>query len=126
MGHPIATSPRTKFNKPDIVIWDNEQHTCRIIDICVPLDENVKTNEKEKSDKYAVLAVALKRLYPNYSYSVTPIALGATGLVTDSLLHNLKEIGFDDQEARRIAPKLQQKVLLGSTKVIKSAMNLRK
>ena len=123
---PITTSPRTKFNKPDLVIWDNELNTWKIIDICVPLDENVKTNEKEKSDKYAVLAVALKRLYPEYSYSVTPIVLGATGLVTDSLLHNLKEIGFDDQESRRIAPKLQQKALLGSMKVIKSAMNLRK
>ena len=87
---------------------------------------NVKTNEKEKTDKYQALAVALKRLYPEYSYSVTPIVLGATGLITDSLLHNLKEIGFDDQECQKIVRKLQQKALLGSMKVIKSAMNLRK
>ena len=123
---PIATNPRTKYNRPDMVIWDTNQHTCKIIDICVPLDVNVKTNEKEKTDKYQALAVALKRLYPGYSYSVTPIVLGATGLITNSLLHNLKEIGFDDQECQKIVRKLQQKALLGSMKVIKSAMNLRK
>ena len=123
---PVATNPKTKYNRPDMVIWDTNQHTCKIIDICVPLDMNVKTNEKEKTDKYQALAVALKRLYPEYSYSVTPIILGATGLVTNSLLPNLKEIGFDDQECQKIAPKLQQKALLGSMKVIKSAMNLRK
>ena len=109
-----------------MVIWDTNQHTCKIIDICVPLDVNVKANEKEKTDKYQALAVALKRLYPEYSYSVTPIILGATGLITNSLLPNLKEIGFDDQECQKIARKLQQKALLGSMKVIKSAMNLRK
>ena len=72
------------------------------------------------------MAMVENGLYPEYSYSVTPIILGATGLITNSLLPNLKEIGFDDQECQKIARKLQQKALLGSMKVIKSAMNLRK
>ena len=122
----VPTTPRTQHNKPDLIVWENSKKSCKIIDICVPLDENVKTNEKEKRDRYAVLAVALKRLYPEYTFSVIPIVVGATGLITNSLLQNLKDIGFDDQECGRIVPKLQQKALLGSMKIIKSAMALRK
>ena len=123
---PITTAPRTKYNKPDIVVWESVKKHCDIIDICVPLDENIKSNEKEKRDKYAALAVALKRMYPEYTYSITPIVVGATGLVTNSLLQNVKDIGFNEHECRRIVSKLQQKALLGSMKVIKSAMCLRK
>ena len=123
---PIKTTPRTIHNKPDLIVWDSRMKLCKIIDICVPLDENVKSNEKEKRDKYAALAVALKRLYPEYTYSIIPIVVGATGLVTNSLLQNVKDIGFNEQECKRIVPKLQQKALLGSMKVIKSAMCLRK
>ena len=123
---PVNRTPRTQFNKPDLIVWDNKVKSCKIIDICVPLDENVKTNEKDKKDKYAALAVALKRLYPEYTFSIIPIVLGATGLVTNSLLQNLKDVGFNDQECKELIPKLQQKALLGSMKVIKSAMTLRK
>ena len=81
-----------------------------VIDICVPLDQNVKTNEKSKKDRYIPLTVALKRLYPDYSYSVIPIVLGATGLVTKSLVKNLCEIGFEEKKARSNS---NTKLLLG-------------
>ena len=122
---PVTTTPKTKHNKPDIVVWEHKEKTCKIIDICVPLDQNIKSNEKEKRDKYAALAVALKRLYPEYNFSIIPVVLGATGLITNSLLHNLKEAGFKDHECERLVPKLQQKALLGSMKIIKSALALR-
>ena len=85
----VQSSPRTKHNKPDIVLWKKEEKTCKIIDICIPLDANVKSNEKTKRDRYMPLSVSLKRLYPDYSYSVIPIVLGATGLITKSLSANL-------------------------------------
>ena len=85
----------------------------------------MKTNEKEKKDKYVPLSIALKRTYPEYTFSVIPIVLGATGLVTKSLTINLKEIGFSDNEVKRIIPKLQQKALFGSMRIIKSAMSLK-
>ena len=122
---PVTTTPKTKHNKPDIVVWEHKEKTCKIIDICVPLDQNIKSNEKEKRDKYAALAVALKRLYPEYNFSIIPVVLGATGLITNSLLHNLKEAGFKDHECEKLVPKLQQKALLGSMKIIKSALALR-
>ena len=97
---PVNTTPRTQYNKPDLIVWDNKVKSCKIIDICVPLDENIKTNEKDKKDKYAALAVALKRLYPEYTFSIIPIVLGAAGLVTNSLLQNLKTLDLTTRSAR--------------------------
>ena len=54
---PITTTPRVKNNKPDIVIWNSSKLTCKIVDICVPLDGNIHTQEKTKIDTYVPLTV---------------------------------------------------------------------
>ena len=122
----VSTQPKTTHNKPDLIVWRKSENKCVVIDICVPLDQNVKTNEKTKEDRYVPLTVNLKRLYPEYSYSVVPVVLGATGLVTKSLVRNLCNIGFAEKTAKRIIPKLQHKTLVGSMRVVKSALSLKK
>ena len=121
----IETTPKTRHNKPDIILWRKEEKECKIIDICIPLEENVKSNEKLKKDRYVQLSIGLKRLYPVYTFSMIPIVLGLTGLITNSLQTYLSEL-FNQNKVKSIIPKLQQKALLGSMRVIKSAMTLRK
>ena len=59
----IAVTPSVPKNKPD-----------KIIDVCVPFDINVATQEREKRDKYMLLSVGLKRLYPpEYEFQIVPI-----------------------------------------------------
>ena len=123
---PVHTHPKTKHNKPDLIVWRKKQKQCIVVDICIPLDQNVKANEKVKQDRYIPLTVALKRMYPDYSYSIIPIVLGATGLVTRSLTKNMRDIGFEGTKVKRIIPKLQHKALVGSMRILKSAMSLRK
>ena len=90
-------------------------------DICVPRDENVHTQEKRKKALYVQLAVALARMYPNYQYEIVPIVLGATGLVTESLVTNLKELKFTDKSIKDIIPRTQRKALIGSMRIMKAA-----
>ena len=71
----IKTAPTVPHNKPDIVVCKKNENKCFIIDICVPLDENVHKQEKMKIDNYTLLTVGLHRLYPNYSYEVVPIVI---------------------------------------------------
>ena len=122
----IRTVPSVEHNKPDIVVWEKDTKTCKIIDICVPLDENVLNQEKKKNDTYVQLAIGLARLYPDYQYKIIPIVLGATGLVTKSLVKNMKELSFDDARIKQIIPKLQRKALIGTMRIMKSAMTMRK
>ena len=77
----IAVQPAVECNRPDIVFWELEMKKCLIIDICVPMDVNVKREEKEKSDKYMILASRLQRLYPQYKYEIIPKVVGSTGYI---------------------------------------------
>ena len=45
----VKTAAKVKHNKPDIIEWDTEQKTCKIIEVNCPADVNVmsKINEKE-------------------------------------------------------------------------------
>ena len=119
-------TPPAIYNRPDIVVWYKDKKECKIIDICVPLDVNVAKDEKEKRDKYLVLAAGLKRIYEEYSFQIIPIVIGATGYVPKSLKTNLLECGFDLEKSRNLIPDLQRKALRGTMKVIKtSALKMR-
>ena len=72
------------------------------------------------------LSVELKRLYPEYSFVVVPVVIGATGLVTNSLVTSLKDIGFLPDDMKSLIPNLQVKALIGSMRIMKSAMSLKK
>ena len=91
---------------------------------CVPLDENVHKQEKMKIDNYTLLTVGLHRLYPNYSYVVVPIVLGATGLITSYLVKYMAKL-FNKDMPIEIIRKLQQKALIGSMRVVKSALSMK-
>ena len=118
----VTTVPQVKNNKPDIVIWNTKEKKCYVVDVCVPLDENVHTQEKTKIDTYTPLSINLHRLYPEYMYEIVPIVLGATGLITNSLTKFLKILLEHTKEVNAVAGKLQRKVLIGSMRVLKSAL----
>jgi len=44
--------PTSANNKPDIIIRDNKQGTCRLIDVAIPGERNVIKKEAEKILKY--------------------------------------------------------------------------
>ena len=96
-----------------------------IIDICVPLDVNVAKEEKEKCDRYVILASRLQRLYPQYKYEIVPIVIGSTGYVSNNLQKHIEQCGFDEKKATSIIPMLQRKALRGSLKIVKTAMKLK-
>ena len=122
----ISTAPKVKHNKPDIVIWDIPKKKCTIVDICVPLNINVSKQEKAKMDIYMPLIVALVRIYSTYKFEVVPIVIGAMGLVTDSLVKQIKKVLEDEEkDVKGIVTKLQQKALIGSMRILKSALSMK-
>ena len=85
---------------------------------------NIHKQEKTKTNNYTLLTIGLYRLYLNYSYEVVPIVLGATGLVTNSSVTFMSKL-FDKSVSLEIIPKLQQKALIGSMRVIKSTLSMK-
>ena len=84
------------------------------------------SQEKTKVDTYAPLIVALLRIYPTYNFEVIPIVVGATGLVTDSLVKNIeKALDDEEKDVKEIVTRVQLKALIGSMRILKSALAMK-
>ena len=69
------------------------------------------------------LSSELKRLYPNFSFEIVPIVLGATGLVTSDLRKNIEKLGIVN--IYDTLAKCQRIALLGTMKIVKLVMTMK-
>ena len=79
----VQTDRTILSNKPDIIIRDNEQGTCMLIDVAISRDRNVIKKEAEKILKYKDLTVEIQRMW-NVKTKVMPVIIGATGTISKS------------------------------------------
>ena len=105
--HAISTATKIPHNRPDVVIWNKEKKTCRVIDICILLDTNVQLRHGTKRDNYVPLIDQLRRIYPGYTYRITPIIIGALGTIPRQLSDNLKEIGLSAEACKDLRNKVK-------------------
>uniref|UniRef100_A0A8D8YV01 Uncharacterized protein n=1 Tax=Cacopsylla melanoneura TaxID=428564 RepID=A0A8D8YV01_9HEMI len=84
---PIITDTNIPHNRPDIVMMDKEQSQLNnngkgfIIDVAIPLDENMQKTYTEKIRKYQDLKYKITQMYKLSSVSVIPIVISSNGLV---------------------------------------------
>ena len=92
------------------------------MDICVYLDVNIDRNISQKLDHYLPLAAELKRLYPDYTFEVLPIVIGATGLITREVHKVFKRLEITNVDD--VILKCQKCALTGTMKIVKSFMKM--
>ena len=49
---PIHTDREISANRPDVVIKNNQDKKCTLIDVAIPSDKNTSTKVSEKLSKY--------------------------------------------------------------------------
>ena len=108
--------------KPDIVLWRKKENVSYIMDICVCFDVNIDRNISQKLDHYLPLAAELKRLYPDYTFEVLPIVIGATGLITREVHKVFKQLEITNVDD--VILKCQKCALTGTMKIVKSFMKM--
>ena len=86
----IQTTPKVDKNRPDIVMWEKAEKKCTLVEITVPLDNNLQKAHKEKETKYINLISKMQRLYRGYIFEVIVVAVGDMGTVPVPLEENLK------------------------------------
>ena len=96
-----------------MVILDTQNKTCKIVDICVPLDINVKLRHTTKVDNYAPLVDQLQRLYPQYKYQIIPVTIGAMGTVPKTLRGNLTRAGVPENAIESLIKRVQFSPMFG-------------
>ena len=89
----IQTDKEIEHRRPDIVVIDKEKRECKIIDIAVPGDQNIKVKELEKISKYQDLRLQVQKLR-DIKATVILIVVGAFGTVSEELENHLKSIGI--------------------------------
>ena len=60
-------------------------------DVAIPADRNVVQKEAEKKLKYKSLCIGIKRMW-NLKCMITPVIIGAVGIVTRSLRKHLEAV----------------------------------
>jgi hypothetical protein len=75
----------------DIIIRDNEEGTCMLIDVAIPADRNVVREEAERIKKYKDLTTEIQHMW-NVKTKVTPVIIGATGTISKSFRKYLSSV----------------------------------
>ena len=73
----------------DIVVIDKEKRECKIIDLAVPGDQNIKVKELEEITKYQDLRLQVQKLWDVKATGI-PIVVGVLGTASEKLGNHLK------------------------------------
>jgi len=79
-NHQVRTYSTTPNSKPDIIISDNKQGTCMLIDVAISGDRNVIKKEAEKILKYKDLVIEIQPMW-NVKAEVIPVIIGTTASI---------------------------------------------
>ena len=74
----VNTDRTITANRPDIIVKDSVNSTCKLIDMTVPSDRNIALKEVEKKSKYKDLGLEIQRMW-HMKTIVIPVAVGALG-----------------------------------------------
>ncbi|XP_030767020.1 uncharacterized protein LOC115890810 [Sitophilus oryzae] len=114
----ILTDKTVLHNKPDILWINKYKKECFIIDIAVPLDQNLQKTATEKIQKYQDLAYGLRRVYQLNKAIVLPFVISANGLIHKDFTRNT--------ELLKLNPKLTNECLkaaiLGTVRIVRKVL----
>ena len=77
----LITDKRIPANRPDITIHDRKNRTAILIDVSVPVENNIVKKTAEKHVKYRDLEIELQKCWGLLKIKTVPIVIGALGSV---------------------------------------------
>ena len=81
----IQTDHVIEAQRPDLVVVDKKERSCKIIDFAVPGDNKIEEKEKVKIEKYQDLGRELQKIW-NVKVKVIPLVVGTYVLYPNSLV----------------------------------------
>jgi len=112
----VHTDREVTANRPDIIIKNQKEKTCTLIDVAIPADRNVVQKEAEKNLKYKSFCIEIKRIW-NLKCTIVPVIIGATGVVTRSLKKNLEAV-----PGKHSIDSLQKTAIHGTSHIIRKVL----
>lgn len=106
----VYTDRTITHNRPDIMVLEKTTKTLCIIDIGIPLDDNLEKVYQEKIHKYSPLAEELRTIWEIRKVKILPIIISANGLIHKNLPAHLDDLGI----TRRSISAMQKATILGT------------
>ena len=116
----IKAISKIPHNKPDVVIWNQNEKLCTIIEFSCPAGIIVLRKIDQKMNIYCPLLRNLQILYPEYKFDMIPIVVGALGYVPKCLTQYLCQLGINIIKIRKIIRKMQNISVSGTVRICKT------
>ena len=116
---PINTDRTMTENRPDIIVKDSVNSTCKLIDMTVPSDRNIALKEIEKKSKYKDLELEIQRMW-HMKTIVIPIVVGALlGTVKKGMIENIEKVSKSAN-----VTEIQKICMLGSPQILRKVLSI--
>jgi hypothetical protein len=112
----VHTDKEFTSNRPDIIIKNEKDKTCTLIDVAIPADRNVVQKEAEKELKYKILCIEIQQMW-KLKCTIIPVIIVATGIVTRSLRKILEDV-----PGKHSIDSLQKTAVLGTLHIIRKVL----
>ena len=115
---PVNTDRTITANRPDIIVKDSVNSTCKLTDMTVPSDRNIALKEIEKKSKYKDLELEIQRMW-HMKTIVIPVVVGALGTVKKGMIENIEKVS-----KRANVTEIQKICMLGSARIIRKVLSI--
>ena len=114
----IQTDHVIEARRPDLVVVDKKERSCKIIDFAVPGDSRIEKKEKDKIEKYQELGRELQKIW-NVKVKIIPSVVGSLGAIPKQFGNRLEQIGITTGAAQD-----QKTVLLGTARILRKVLEI--
>ena len=84
--------------RPDLVVVDKKERSCKIIDFAVLGDSRTEEKEKDKIEKGQELGRDLQKTW-NVKVKIIPFVVGSLGAIPQQFGNRLKQIGTSSEDS---------------------------
>ena len=104
--------------RPDLIVVDKKERSCKIIEFAFPGDNRIKEKEEDKIEKCQDLGRELQKIW-NVKVKILQLVAGSLGAIPKQFSNRLKQSGITGGTAQ-----VQETVLLGTARILKKVLEI--
>ena len=116
---PIHTDREISAHHPDIVIRNNQDKKCTLMDVAIPSDKNTSSKVSEKLSKYQGLEIENTRMW-QMKTEIIPVVVGALGVIKKGSEKLVREIPGNIN-----LWEIQKTTLLGTAHILQNVLSIK-
>ena len=117
-GIPVNTDRTIRVNRPDIIIKDSVNSTCRLIDMFIPSGRNIAPKDIEKKNLVKRPRVRNTQNVVDKNWS-DPCGCCALGTIKEGMVENIKRVS-----ERATVTETQKIRMLRSARILRKVLNV--